>query len=191
MIIEFTKVIVGKDALGEFCIQQEAVPHKNGNKAFNAWEYRVNYTYHLSELNASLIEGLESVLKERHYATFKYADDKLWISEPDQFSVNLLTNSYTPGYYEDDAWKKIEIAEDHQTLRTVTMPLKKIITRDADVYTFEPKVTVNGRICYALTGKIDPIPLLQTLQTMGYTAEITSIPKEITEALKSGQSKKY
>jgi hypothetical protein len=186
MFIEFTKDIVGTENLGDFVKPKEPRAFKHMTTLTSDWQYRIDYDYNINDFVKLHIQQLEDSLKAHGSDPCRYSDNKLWINGPDQFLLILKAKAFDPGDYADDTWRKMEVVVDSQTVRTMKKPIKlRFRTVDAVIFTHVPQITLIGQINYALTGKIDPIPLIQLLQTQGYKAELMAMPPGMKELLAS------
>lgn len=135
----------------------------------------------MSEINESLQrDGFETTITSGY---------SLWSSVPDQFS--LIVNANLPGKNVDTTcyssanieyvWSVVTLKEFKEAERVFFGLIKK---REL-VYIEVPRVQVSGRVDYERLKEVEPTPVLNTLNTLGYNSVVIPTSREIEESVES------
>ena len=169
MRIEYSKKLTDGRELAPFLSLEEP-------QFVQSWEssskdkYLVAMKYDLPGLEKSLVSTIENNLRGNNFKTTRSGNRSLWVSTPDKFSLYLeseVTNNNA-----------------ERLVKKNTRPKREFIfTRQIPVFWEAPSVDVSGEVCYEAFEGVEPAPVLDVLNKLGYAAVVIPTPEELREAI--------
>ena len=143
----------------------------------------VPVTYDLKGIEKKLLDVIEKDFHAIHFKTTRSASNRLWVSEPDQLALKIEAE-YTRN-------KSVLMLDDNEMVQKgkTLMRVKKILSGFKEVefpvyYEIPKPVKISGNINYTALEGVEPSPILNILNSHGYSATAIPTPEEVAEAVK-------
>lgn len=143
----------------------------------------IMYTYDLQGIEKDLADELNKSLSEAGFKVTPTANNKLWISEPEQFTASLetkLSNNHSPNRRYIPWLGRSDVEQIGTREEKGFFGTKKVL-----IYREIPKVEVAGTLEFEKLTGVEPAPILEVLTSLGYSGRVIPTGKEIIHALKN------
>jgi hypothetical protein len=179
MKIQYSKIITDIEELKPHITETDSEYLKGSG--LNGYCIRIEHD--LKSLENTLLDGLEKEMMRVGFKTKKTGSNKLWVSEPEKFSLDI--NAKLEGNcYKTDSNKRIRQHWDlsSQKVERVGFMEKKGVWRTKECFLFKEvpgPITVKGNISYEEFGDTDPMPVLDILEKLGYESQVQTTPEDV------------
>ncbi len=175
MKIIYKQAISSERVLGRF-VERVEPEYRREDGVFIA-----RLSYDLEGLAKQFTQQMQIALQGAGYTATMTADDRLWVSSPEAFSLRLEANLPDVDVYDTNKRRFVDIQLEEMVKTKGSLPFGWL-RREKPLYHEKPGVQISGMIMYEKLVGVDPAPLLKVLRDNGYEAEVVPTSKEIEEA---------
>ncbi len=170
MFIQFEKEIRGVDNLEGFVTSRNSEVYKRKEYYF--------CDYDVDAILKSELGFFQKCFQNKEYNFRLTADNFIWVSDPEPFSLKLFidTNSYN---FDNNSWAKVNYCE----FETVGVKRSSIFKTSKPILQEIHVADLSGTIKYERLMGVDPIPVLDMLKKLGYSAKVETTSEELQEAV--------
>ena len=172
MRIQYHQTIDNEKILGKF-VHREEPEYRRDDGIFIA-----RLDYDLEGLTKQFTQDIESAIHGAGYTTIRTADDKIWVSAPEKFSLCTKTRILQPDIH-DHSKKYLPDIQLEDIIKTKSTRPIGLFRRQKPVYNEKPKVTITGTVVYDQLTGVEPTPILDILKKLGYESEVIPTSKEV------------
>jgi hypothetical protein len=171
MHIEFRQIITGTDALEGYI-----TPGKSRPRGKNKY---IQFDYELDTLRSENFDSIHSSFKEGGYKLKRTSTGSIWVSKPESFSLD---------FYVSSPYRSIYSGWDDENFEMVGFEPGSF-RKKIKLYQEIPRVTLAGNVYYNNLTGVDPLPVLEVLDALGYVTTVYTTAQELEAGINNSKKK--